>query len=130
MADSAPPPEAHEALAALQAIEQSAQFVASDVAQVLGGLQAGLQSLANNSLDHMAVYRDAAEHTRQSVSATVADGRKFIDMCASLDEQMQGVEAIAAQLGDVDRALTSLEAAFQNRMSPLQTQSSSPRRPL
>ena len=35
----------HDAVAALQAIEQAAQFVASDTAQLLGSLQGSLQSV-------------------------------------------------------------------------------------
>ena len=47
---SAPPPpvstgETQRALEALTSIEHSAQFVASDVAQLLGGLQASLHSV-------------------------------------------------------------------------------------
>ena len=45
LTSSVVPTEPREALAALQSIEHSAQFVASDVAQLLGGLQAGLHSV-------------------------------------------------------------------------------------
>ena len=57
----------------------------------------------------MSVYRDAAHHTRDAIDASVTAGRSFIDKCARLDERMHEVERIAAQLGDVDRALTALE---------------------
>jgi hypothetical protein len=60
----------------------------------------------------MAVYRDTAEHTRESVSASVAAGRSFIDKCVQLDERMGEVERIEQMLGDVDTALTALETAF------------------
>lgn len=101
-----------DALGALESIEVAAQFVASDAAQLLGSLQAGLQSLSHASVDHMTVYRDAAVHTRDAVSDAVATGRGFIDKCERLDERMVEVERIAAQLADVDRALTALEVSF------------------
>ena len=158
---SAPPPpvstgETQRALEALTSIEHSAQFVASDVAQLLGGLQASLHSvrtpqqysiaftyfpecllppeppfgspcsnclfahpqLSNNSLDHMTVYRDAAEHTHESVSAAVRNGRGFIEQCQMLDERMKGVQQIEGQLGVIDIALTRLESAFERSQHP------------
>ena len=60
----------------------------------------------------MSVYRDAAVHTREAVHESVAASRSLIDKCVQLDERMQGVEQIAAQLAAVDRALGTLEAAF------------------
>ena len=60
----------------------------------------------------MAIYRDTALHTCEAVTASVEAGRGFIDKCARLDERMREVEHIAAQLGDVDRALTALEESF------------------
>ena len=73
----------------------------------------------------MCVYRDSAAHTAEAVSASVAAGRSFIQKCQELDERMQGVERIAAQLADVDRALTALEGSFENVAS---SRSASPRR--
>mmetsp|Transcript_22963 Transcript_22963/g.58432 ORF Transcript_22963/g.58432 Transcript_22963/m.58432 type:complete len:173 (-) Transcript_22963:186-704(-) len=102
------------ALAALEAIEHATQFVASDVAQLLGGLQAGLQSLSHTSIDYMTLYRDTALHARDEVHQSVAAGRSFIDKCARLDERMEGIEQIASQLTEVDRALCSLETAFEH----------------
>lgn len=60
----------------------------------------------------MAVYRDTAIHTHEAVHASVKAGRSFIDKCVQLDARMQEVERIGAQLGDVDVALSALEAAF------------------
>ena len=128
-----PPP----ALAALQSVD----VVAADAANLLGGLQGALQSvrpcslyflhapcfshrtahalslaalsqLSRCSVEHMSVYRDAAQHTRDAIDESVTAGRSFIDKCAQLDERMHEVERIAAQLGDVDRALTALEESF------------------
>lgn len=45
-APSAGPSSPEAQLEALQSIEHAAHFVASDVAQLLGGLQAGLQSVS------------------------------------------------------------------------------------
>lgn len=60
----------------------------------------------------MTVYRDAASHTAEAVSCSVHTGRSFIEKCNQLDERMVGVERIAVELADVDRALQGLEAAF------------------
>ena len=66
----------------------------------------------------MTVYRDTAYHTRDAAAASVAAGRSFLDKCARLDERMQQVETIGAQLGDVERALTALEASFDAHSVP------------
>lgn len=60
----------------------------------------------------MAVYRDSSLHTREAVAASIVAGTSFIDKCVKLDERMHEVERIAAQLGDVDLALTALEESF------------------
>ena len=60
----------------------------------------------------MAVYRDTSVHTREAVAASIEAGTRFIDKCAKLDDRMHEVERIAAQLGDVDLALTALEESF------------------
>ena len=86
--------------------------MAESLQQSVGSLQAQLQSLSRCSVDHMTVYRDTATHTRESIAASVAVGRSFIEKCGQLDERMLQVEHIAAQLGDVERALTALEVAF------------------
>ena len=67
--------------------------------------------LSHTSVDYMTVYRDATAHTQSAISESVASGRNFLETCAQLDERMRGVEAIAAQLADVDRALSALELA-------------------
>jgi hypothetical protein len=79
---------------------------------MLGGLQAGLQSLSLSSIDHMTVYRDTAAHTRDAVGTAVAAGYSFVDKCERLDERMEQVDRMAQQLVDVDRALSALESAF------------------
>ena len=68
--------------------------------------------LSHCSVQHMAVYRDTALHTREAVSTSTEAGRSFIDKCMQLDTRMHDVERIAAQLGDVEIALDALEASF------------------
>lgn len=76
----------------------------------------------------MTVYRDSAKHTREAVSASVGAGESFIEKCAQLDERMREVEVIGTQLGNVDRALTALEDAFE-RTHPSPSAASSLRSP-
>lgn len=101
------------ALQALDSIEHSAHFVASDVSQLLDALRAGLRLLLNNSLDHMTIYKDTAEHTHKAVTDVIEQGHRFIRDCESLDERMMDVQQMAVQLGVIDLALTSLEADFE-----------------
>ena len=132
---------ARSSVLALQSIERTAALVASDAANLLGDLKQGLQSvrrspplliaprpprpslsarsqcpfmaqLSHTSVEYMSVYRDAADHTRDSVSASVAQGRSFIEKCVQLDERMSEVERIERMLVDVDMALSSLESAY------------------
>ncbi|KOO29138.1 hypothetical protein Ctob_008788 [Chrysochromulina tobinii] len=100
-------------IAALAAIEHAASFVASDTAQLLGGLQASLQSLSHASVDYMAVYHDTTLHTRDVLDESLANGRSFIQKCILLDHRMAGVEQLACQLSEIDRALIALEVAFR-----------------
>ena len=58
------------------------------------------------------MYRDTSVHAREAVAASIEAGTSFIDKCVKLDERMHEVERIAAQLGDVDLALTALEESF------------------
>lgn len=107
-----------EAMAALRSIELAAQFVASDASQLLGGLQASLQTLAHASVDHMTVYRDAAAHTAEHAQEAIATSRSFIEKCQQLDERMRAVGQMKEQLHDVEGALTRLEAAILPRHGP------------
>ena len=59
----------------------------------------------------MEVYRDTAQHASEAASETVAVGTSFIDNCRELDDRMEGVVAIGAQLREMESALTALEAA-------------------
>ena len=68
--------------------------------------------LSHCSVDYMTLYRDTALHTRETVRESIAVGRSYINKCVELDAQMQKVEAIAAQLADVDEAVGSLERSF------------------
>ena len=61
----------------------------------------------------MTAYRGAAVHTQESVTQSIAAGRSFIDKCVRLDERMEDVDRLAAQLAIVDRALRALETSFQ-----------------
>ena len=61
----------------------------------------------------MEVYRDTAEHLQQECSKGVAAGTSLIEKCAELDDRMEGVKAIGAQLRDIESALTSLEGAME-----------------
>ena len=97
---------------------KAAQFVASDASQLLGGLQASLQTLAHASVDHMTVYRDAAAHTAEHAQEAIATSRSFIEKCQQLDERMRAVGQMKEQLHDVEGALTRLEAAILPRHGP------------
>lgn len=72
----------------------------------------GMQ-LSHASVDYMAVYHDTTLHTRDVIDESLANGRSFIQKCILLDHRMAGVELLATQLSEIDRALIALEVAFR-----------------
>jgi hypothetical protein len=69
--------------------------------------------LSHASVDYMAVYHDTTLHTRDVLDESLANGRSFIQKCILLDHRMAGVEQLATQLSEIDRALIALEVAFR-----------------
>eukprot|EP00316_Scyphosphaera_apsteinii_P004029 CAMPEP_0119321036 /NCGR_PEP_ID=MMETSP1333-20130426/54226_1 /TAXON_ID=418940 /ORGANISM="Scyphosphaera apsteinii, Strain RCC1455" /LENGTH=112 /DNA_ID=CAMNT_0007327899 /DNA_START=17 /DNA_END=355 /DNA_ORIENTATION=- len=104
--------DASMALQTLTAIEQSAQAVAHDAAQLVDGLKSSLQSVTENSLNHMQVYRDTVEHTMQHAQHGISHGRSLIEKCQQLDTEMDRIHALAAQLKMIKQVLAELEAAI------------------
>mgnify|MGYP007078105018 CR=1 FL=1 len=60
----------------------------------------------------MTVYRDAAANTAAAVSASISQGRSFIDTCVQLDERMGEVNSLSTQVTEVSNALTKLEQSL------------------
>ena len=69
--------------------------------------------LSHASVDYMAVYHDTTLHTRDVLDESLANGRSFIQKCILLDHRMAGVELLATQLSEIDRALIAHEVAFR-----------------
>ena len=65
-----------------------------------------------NTAEYMSVYRDAAQHTAEAVSVSVAQGRSFLSRVEQLDKEMVKVEALAGQVAQVKESLTLLEDAL------------------
>ena len=95
-----------------RALEQRALAVAENLAQVTAGMQGALRELTESSAEYMAVHRDAAEHTAQAVSTTVAHARNLVEKCERLDAEMSKVEALAARVSAVKSSLATLEDAL------------------
>ena len=106
--------EAASIASMLASIERGAHVVATDAAELMSGLQGSLQQISSTSVQYMDVCRDTAEHSRQAVSSSVAVGNSFLEKLAELDDRMEGVATIRSQLRDIERALSSLEAAVDS----------------
>ena len=68
--------------------------------------------MSHNSVDYMTVYRDAAANLSTAVDSSVTHGRGFIDTCVQLDQRMEELNRLAAEVDGVNEALSGLETSL------------------
>ncbi|KAJ7535424.1 hypothetical protein O6H91_12G032700 [Diphasiastrum complanatum] len=93
----------------LEAVENDANAVASSFTSLLSSVQSALSQVTCTSVEHMNCHCDAAGHLQDAAINAASKGNRFINSCLRLNEEMKGLESLAAQLKLLRQTVDQLE---------------------
>eukprot|EP00252_Welwitschia_mirabilis_P019287 TRINITY_DN4416_c0_g1_i1.p1 TRINITY_DN4416_c0_g1~~TRINITY_DN4416_c0_g1_i1.p1 ORF type:complete len:162 (-),score=34.95 TRINITY_DN4416_c0_g1_i1:100-519(-) len=94
---------------ALKAVEKDANEVAGSLTSLLSSLSLALSQVTCSSVEHMHCYSDIACQLQESALDAASKGNRFIDACFRLNEEMKGMESLAAQIKVLRRTVDDLD---------------------
>ncbi|XP_031278370.1 uncharacterized protein LOC116136843 [Pistacia vera] len=100
---------------ALEVVERDSVAIAESFSSLFASLRLALSEITDTSVDHMQCFSDAAGRLQESVLDAATKGNRYINSCLRLNEEMKGVDSLAAQLKMLRRNVDALDTAV-NRL--------------
>ncbi|CAI7781324.1 unnamed protein product [Closterium sp. NIES-54] len=97
--------------------ERSAMGAADAVKQLLDALRGHLKEVTSNTLAHVEVERDAATRLQGAAMEAANRGMRFINACMRMNEELQQLPHLNAQVKELSRKVDELESQL-NRLLP------------
>ncbi|XP_048605451.1 uncharacterized protein LOC106441294 [Brassica napus] len=77
-----------------------------------------LSFATGSSVDHMTCFGDAAGRLQETALDASTKGNRYINSCLRLNEEIKGVDTLAAQLKHLGRNLDVLDTAVNKLLRP------------
>ncbi|KAJ9147953.1 hypothetical protein P3X46_030063 [Hevea brasiliensis] len=100
---------------ALEVVERDSLAIAESFTSLFASLRLALSEVTSSSVDHMNCFGDAAGRLQESVLDAATKGNRYINSCLRLNEEMKGIDSLAAQLKVLRRNVDALDTAV-NRL--------------
>ncbi|XP_013624171.1 PREDICTED: uncharacterized protein LOC106330196 [Brassica oleracea var. oleracea] len=93
-------------------------IIAESFSSLFVSLQSTLSKATGSSVDHMTCFGDAAGRLQETALDASTKGNRYINSCLRLNEEIKGVDTLAAQLKHLGRNLDVLDTAVNKLLRP------------
>ncbi|VVB10321.1 unnamed protein product [Arabis nemorensis] len=107
-----------EILRNLATVEKDSQAIAESFASLFVSLRSTLSEATGSSVDHMSCFGDAAGRLQETALDAATKGNRYINSCLRLNEEIKGVENLAARLKHLRRNVDVLDTAVNKLLRP------------
>ncbi|XP_075508570.1 uncharacterized protein LOC142545330 [Primulina tabacum] len=114
--DKAPSVSRKEILKALEAVERDSAAIADSFSSLFSSLRLSLSQATSSTAEHMSCFSDAAGRVQETVLDASTKGNRYVNSCLRLNEEMKGMDTLAAQLKIVRRHVDALETAVNRNI--------------
>ncbi|GJP73365.1 hypothetical protein CLOP_g4090 [Closterium sp. NIES-67] len=104
-------------LEVLNDAERSALGAADAVNSLLDALRAHLKEVTSNTVAHVELERDASKQLQGAAMEAANRGMRFINACMRMNEEMQQLPQLTAQVKELGRKVDEFESQL-NRLVP------------
>ncbi|CAI0476255.1 unnamed protein product [Linum tenue] len=87
-----------EIVKAVKVVEKDSLAIAESFTSLFSSLRSALSEATNSSVDHMHCFGDATGRLQESVLDAATKGNRYINSSLRLNEELKGIETLAAQL--------------------------------
>ncbi|KAJ4912962.1 eukaryotic translation initiation factor 3A [Raphanus sativus] len=105
-------------LRTLATVEKDSQAIAESFASLFVSLRSTLSEATSSSVDHMTCFGDAAGRLQETALDASTKGNRYINSCLRLNEEIKGVENLAARLKHLRRNVDVLDTAVNKLLRP------------
>ncbi|CAN1778085.1 hypothetical protein LINPERHAP1_LOCUS14281 [Linum perenne] len=102
-----------EIIKAVEVVEKDSLAIAESFTDLFSSLRSALSEVKAtiSSVDHMHCFGDATGRLQESVLDAATKGNRYINSCLRLNEELKGIETLAAQLKFLRRNVDALDSA-------------------
>ncbi|CDY10875.1 BnaC01g14900D [Brassica napus] len=107
-----------EILRTLATVEKDSKAIAESFSSLFVSLRSTLSEATSSSVDHMGCFGDAAGRLQETALDASTKGNRYINSCLRLNEEIKGVENLAARLKHLRRNVDVLDTAVNKLLRP------------
>ncbi|KAJ4869459.1 eukaryotic translation initiation factor 3A [Raphanus sativus] len=107
-----------EILRTLATVEKDSKAIAESFSSLFVSLRSTLSEATGSSVDHMTCFGDAAGRLQETALDASTKGNRYINSCLRLNEEIKGVETLAARLKHLRRNVDVLDTAVNKLLRP------------
>ncbi|KAI4383436.1 hypothetical protein MLD38_009272 [Melastoma candidum] len=96
---------------ALEVVEKDSVAIAESFTSLFDSLRLALAEVTSCSDEHTQCFSNAAGQLQESVLEAATKGNRYINSCLRLNEEMKGMENLAAQIKFLRKNVDSLDSA-------------------
>ncbi|CAN6921742.1 unnamed protein product [Brassica oleracea] len=112
------PSKQGEILRTLATVEKDSKAIAESFSSLFVSLRSTLSEATSSSVDHMGCFGDAAGRLQETALDASTKGNRYINSCLRLNEEIKGVENLAARLKHLRRNVDVLDTAVNKLLRP------------
>lgn len=105
-----PLPSSSEIIKAIQVVERDSTAIAQSFTSLFASLRSSLSQVTGRSVDHLECFNDAAGRLQECTLDAATKGNRYINSCLRLNEEMKGMDILAAQLKILRRNVDALDS--------------------
>ncbi|XP_010691692.1 uncharacterized protein LOC104904953 isoform X1 [Beta vulgaris subsp. vulgaris] len=98
-------------LKALEVVERDSLAIAESYTSLFASLRLALSEVTGTSIDHIECFSNASGKLQESAIDAATRGNRFIHSCIRLNEEMKGIDGLAAHLKILKRNVDALDSA-------------------
>ncbi|CAN7081519.1 unnamed protein product [Brassica oleracea var. botrytis] len=107
-----------EILRTLATVEKDSKAIAESFSSLFVSLRSTLSEATGSSVDHMTCFGDAAGRLQETALDASTKGNRYINSCLRLNEEIKGLETLAARLKHLRRNVDVLDTAVNKLIRP------------
>ncbi|CAN8274150.1 unnamed protein product [Cochlearia groenlandica] len=107
-----------EIMRTIATVEKDSQAIAESFSSLFVSLRSTLSEATSSSVDHMSCFGDAAGRLQETALDAATKGNRYINSCLRLNEEIKGVEDLAARLKHLRRNVDVLDTAVNKLLRP------------
>ncbi|KAL1830081.1 hypothetical protein DCAR_0209490 [Daucus carota subsp. sativus] len=103
-------PSSSEIIKAIEVVERDSTAIAESFSSLFASLRSSLSQVTGRSVDHLECFNDAAGRLQECTLDAATKGNRYINSCLRLNEEMKGMDILAAQLKILRRNVDALDS--------------------